>query len=124
MPGPLTPNQQRRVDEIRGFIQTVEKVKRLVADLESSRAMKSTVIDNLCDSIARQLSQLRQRAMSANVGTVADRAGSLSVLAGRRGGGLSLKIRGLTEGMQGLELQLAGALKAALKPDDKPDAGA
>lgn len=119
---PLTPAQQQRVDEIQGFIRTVEKIKRLVAELDSSRAARQTVIDNLSESIARQLSQLRHRTMSANIGTVADQAGSLSVLAGRKGGNLNLRIRGLTEGVRSLEYQLASALKSASTPEARPGA--
>jgi len=36
---------------------------------------------------------MRQRALTANVGTIADIAGTMSVMAGR-GGGINMKIRG------------------------------
>lgn len=117
----LSPNQQRKVDTIRQYEAVVTHVKRLVAELDSNRAARAQIIDNLCSSIARELSQLRQRAMTAPVGTVADVAGSLAVLAGRGGSGIAFKLRGLNDGVNTLMMQLDAALKAALQPekDDK-----
>ncbi|MGH7699399.1 MAG: hypothetical protein ACREMJ_02615 [Gemmatimonadales bacterium] len=115
----LTGAQQRRVDELHQFIRAVEHVKKLVAELDSNRAARAKIIDNLCGSIARELSQLRQRALTTNVGTVADTAGALAVLAARTGGGLAMKIRGLTEGVHSLVMQLDQALKQALHPETK-----
>ncbi|MBI4421118.1 MAG: hypothetical protein HY560_09855, partial [Gemmatimonadetes bacterium] len=77
MTGKLSPQQQRKVDEILEFQRTVDHVKTLVAELESNRAARSKIIDNICGTIARELSQLRQRSLIANVGTLADTAGAL-----------------------------------------------
>jgi hypothetical protein len=121
--GKLTANQQRRVDEIQQHLRTVEKIRRLVAELESSRAAKPVVIGNISSAIERELSQMRQRALTANVGTLADQAGALAVLAGRSGGGLAMKLRGLQEGVAGMTMQLDQALKAALSPDERPSPG-
>src|SRR2546425_12610364 len=93
----LTADQQRRVGDIQQFQKVVEHVAKLVAELNSNRTAKATFIDNICESIARQLSQMRQRALTSGVGTIADVAWAMSVMAGR-GGGMALKIRGLTEG--------------------------
>ena len=112
----LTPGQLRRIDQLREFIKAVEHVKKLVAELDGSRAARPKIIEGICASIARELSQLRQRAMAANVGTVGDAAGAMAVLAGR-GGGLPMKIRGLTEGTAGLMMQLDQSLKQALTPE-------
>ena len=122
MASKLTPQQQRKVDEIIEFQRTVNHVKTMVAELESNRAARSVVIDNICGAIARELSQLRQRAMTANVGTLADTAGALAVLAARSGGGMNFKIRGLGEGVNSLNLQLDLSLKQAMTPDkeEKP----
>ncbi|HXF94820.1 MAG TPA: hypothetical protein VNI61_01840 [Gemmatimonadales bacterium] len=114
-----TPAQQRRIDDVRAFIRTVEHVRKMVAELESNRAARSPVIDNICAGIARELSQLRQRALSANIGTLADTAGSLAVLAGRGGGGVNLKIRGLTDGVHNMMTELDQALKHALAGEKK-----
>src|SRR2546425_12014511 len=90
----LTADQQRRVGDIQQFQKVGEHVAKLVAELNSNRAAKATFIDNICESIARQLSQMRQRALTSGVGTIADVAGAMSVMAGR-GGGIDMKIRGL-----------------------------
>lgn len=105
-------NVLRRIEEIQQFMRTIEHVKKLVAELESSRAQKPAVINGISGNIARELSQLRQRAMSANVGTLADVAGSLAVVAGRGGTGLNLKIRALNDGINSMTMQLDQALKA------------
>src|SRR5213080_2820908 len=78
----LTADQQRRAGEIRQFQTVVEHVAKLVAELDSTRAARATFIDNLCESIARQLPQLRQRALTSGIGTSADVAGAVSAMAG------------------------------------------
>ena len=114
----LTADQQRRVAEILDFQKTVDHVSKLVTELDSNRAAKSQLVTNICESIARQLSQMRQRALSSGVGTIADVAGAMSVMAGR-GGGIAMKIRGLTDGVNSLRMQLDQALKHAMTPDPK-----
>jgi hypothetical protein len=109
----LTPNQVRHIEEIQQFMRTVDHVKKLVAELESNRAARPVIINNICGAISRELSQMRQRALSANVGTLADVAGSLAVLAARQGSGLNFKIRALAEGVNSLTIQLDQSLKAA-----------
>ena len=117
----LSANQQRKVDTINLYQKAVDHAKRLVAELDGNRAARAKIVDNICASIARELSQLRQKAMTAPVGTVGDIAGSLAVLAARGGSGLAFKIRGLHEGVNSLNMQLDAALKSALQPekDDK-----
>ncbi len=113
----LTPNQLRRIDEIQQYMRTVEHVKKLVAELDGNRAAKPTIINGICGTIARELSHMRQRALTSNVGTLADVAGSLAVVAGRGGTGLSMKIRALGDGVSSLTIQLDQALKAAHEPE-------
>src|SRR5712691_5615598 len=108
----LSANQQRKVDEITELKKTVSHVRTLVAELESNRAAKTSIVTNLCSTIARELSQMRQRLLTTPIGTVADIAGSLAVMAGRTGG-LNMKLRGLTDGVNSLDMQLDQALKAA-----------
>jgi hypothetical protein len=112
-----TPNQVRRIEEIQQFMRSVEHVKKLVAELESSRAARPVIINNICGAIARELSQMRQRALSANVGTLADVAGSLAVLASRQGSGINFKVRALAEGVNSLMIQLDQSLKSAATPE-------
>ena len=98
-------------------MRIVEHVKKLVADLESSRAARPVVINDICGGIARELSQLRQRALTANVGTLADVAGALAVIAARQGTGLNFKVRALGEGVNSLTIQLEHSLRAASHPE-------
>ena len=117
-----SPNQIRRIEELQGYVRTVDHVKKLVAELESNRAAKPKIVDGICGNIARELSHMRQRALTANLGTLPDVAGSLAVVAGRTGTGLSLKIRALADGMTSLTLQLDQALKMA--HETKPEKSA
>ena len=57
--------------------------------------------------------ELQQRALTANLGTLPDVAGSLAVVAGRAGTGLNMKIRALQDGMNSLTMQIEQALKMA-----------
>jgi hypothetical protein len=116
----LTPNQVRQIELIQGFIRNVEHVKKLVGELEGSRAARPVIINNICGAIARELSQMRQRALSANVGTLADTAGGLAVLASRQGSGINFKLRALAEGVNSLMIQLDQSLKSASQIE-KPD---
>ena len=117
----LSPNQVRQIELIQGFIRNVEHVKKLVGELEGSRAARPVIINNICGAIARELSQMRQRALSANVGTLADTAGGLAVLASRQGSGINFKLRALAEGVNSLMIQLDQSLKSASQPE-QPDA--
>ena len=117
----LTPSQQRQVDEILAFQRVVDHVKSLVTELDSNRAARPVVINNICGSIGRELAQMRQRAITANVGTLADTAGALAVLAARSGGGINFKIRGLLEGVNSMNMQLDQSLKAAMAPEKDKD---
>src|SRR5437660_11876320 len=115
MASKLTAEQQRRVDEILQFQRTVEHVAKLVAELEGNRAAKSSFIDNLCETIARELSQMRQRALTANIGTLGDVAGAMSVMAGRGGGNFG-KDGGPRHGVSSPWTQLAAAPRRAMAP--------
>jgi hypothetical protein len=114
----LSPNQQRKVDEITEIQKTVSHVRTLIAELESNRAAKSTLVTNLCSTIARELSQMRQRLLTSPIGTVADVAGALAVMAARTGG-INMKLRGLADGVNSMDMQLDQALKTAMAPEAK-----
>lgn len=117
----LTPIQAQRVEQITGFLKTVDLVKKLVGDLEANRAARPQILQEICARIARELSRMRIRAVGANVGTVADVAGGLSTMA-NRSTGLLMKIRGLKDGIASLSFQLDRALQQAQTPEDKKDA--
>jgi len=114
----LTAEQVRRIEEIQEFQRTVDEVQHRVAELDANRAAQTRTIQQLCDRIAKETQQLRQRTLTANIGTVGDVAGAMSVMAGR-GGGMNMKIRGLTDGVNSLRMQLDTALKQAMTPEPK-----
>jgi hypothetical protein len=113
----ISAGQQRRIDEVRGYLKSVEQVRRWVADLEQNRAAKASIINGFCSSMVRELSHMRQRALSSSVGTLADTAGALSIIAGRTGGGLQMKIRALNDGVNSLSMMLDQALKSAMQAE-------
>ena len=108
-----SPNQIRRIEELQHYVRTVDKVKKLVIELEANRAAKATIVNGLCGNIARELSHMRQRALTANLGSLPDIAGNLAVVASRAGTGLNMKIRALADGMNSMTMQLEQSLKAA-----------
>ena len=111
----LSAAQLRRIDEIQQFQRSVQLIKKWVGELDSNRAAKTSIISGITTTIARELSHLRQRALTSSVASLADVAGALSVLASRTGG-LQVKIRGLQEGVTSMEMQLDQALNMARKP--------
>ncbi len=94
-------------------MRIVDHVRKLVAELESNRAAKPKIIDGICGNIARELSHMRQRALTANLGTLPDVAGTLAIVAGRAGTGINMKVRALAEGVNSMTIQLDQALKQA-----------
>lgn len=106
-------NQIRRIEELQHYVRTVDHVKKMVAELESNRAANPKIINGICATIARELSHMRQRALTANLGTLPDVAGSLAVVAGRAGTGLNMKLRALQDGVNSMTMQLDQALKMA-----------
>lgn len=106
-------NQIRRIEELQHYVRTVDHVKKMVAELESNRAANPKIINGICATIARELSHMRQRALTANLGTLPDVAGSLAVVAGRAGTGLNMKVRALQDGVNSMTMQLDQALKMA-----------
>ena len=105
--------QIRRIEELQHYVRTIDHVKKLVAELESNRAAKPKILNIICGNIARELSHMRQRALTANLGTLPDVAGSLAVVASRGGTGLNMKIRALADGVNSMTMQLDQALKMA-----------
>ena len=118
MPPPkLTADQLRRIEEIEEYRRAADHLKRLVTELEGNRAGQTRTIQQLSEKIANEASQMRQRALTANIGTIADVAGTMSVMAGR-GGGINMKIRALAESVNSLYIQLDAAMKHAMMPPE------
>ena len=108
-----TANQIQRIEELQQYVRTVDKVRKLVAELESNRAANPKIINGICATIARELSHMRQRALTANLGTLPDVAGTLAIVAGRAGTGLNMKVRALADGVNSMSMQLDQSLKMA-----------
>ena len=106
-------NQIRRIEELQVYVRAMDHVKKLVAELESNRAAKPKIIDGICANIARELGHMRQRALTANLGTLPDVAGSLAIVASRTGTGIMMKVRALNDGVTTITMQLDQALKMA-----------
>jgi hypothetical protein len=115
----LTVDQLRRIDEIEAYQKVVDHAHHLVQELGANRAAPAKALDKICELIARDMSQMRQRALLSNIGTIADVAGALAVMAAR-GGGMSMKLRGLEDGVHSLRMQLEHALKMASTIEKKP----
>jgi len=113
----LTPEQVRRLEEIEEYERATDHLKRLVSELESNRAGQTRTIQQLSEKIVNESSQMRQRALTANIGTVADVAGTMSVMAGR-GGGINMKVRALGDAVNSLYMQLEAAKRQALAPPE------
>jgi len=114
-------NQIRRIEELQGYVRTVDHVKKLVAELEANRAAKPKIINNICGTIARELSHMRQRALTANLGTLPDVAGQLAIVANRAGTGMNMKVRALADGVNSMTIQLDQALKTAHEATPEKD---
>src|SRR5207244_12519945 len=91
----LSAEQAQRAEQIQQFIKSAEHVQRLVAELEANRNQPK-IADNICHTIARKMSQLRHRAVEANVSIIADLASPMSVHTARTGN-LTKKIRGIRD---------------------------
>ena len=117
----LSANQIRRIEELQGYVRTVDHVRKLVAELEANRAAKPKIINGICGNIARELSHMRQRALTANLGTLPDVAGQLAVVANRAGTGINMKVRALADGVNSMTIQLDQSLKAAHEPEKDKD---
>jgi hypothetical protein len=103
------------------YVRTLDHVKKMVAELESNRAAKPKIIDGICGNIARELSHMRQRALTANLGTLPDVAGQLAIVANRAGTGINMKMRALGDGVNSMTIQLDQALKMAHEAPPEKD---
>jgi len=108
-----TANQIQRIEELQHYVRTLDKVRKMVAELDSNRAANPKIINGICANIARELSHMRQRALTANLGTLPDVAGSLAIVAGRAGTGLNMKVRALADGVNSMSMQLDQSLRLA-----------
>jgi hypothetical protein len=113
----LTAEQLRRIEEIEEYRRATDHLKHLVVELEANRAGQTRIIQQLSEKIVNEASQMRQRALTANIGAIADIAGAMSVMAGR-GGGIIMKIRVLGDAVNSLYMQLDAVLKHVMTPPE------
>src|SRR5439155_21683874 len=104
----LTAEQVRRIEEVEEFQHAAEHLMHLVKELESNRAGQTRTIQQLSEKIVNASSQMRQRALTANIGTIADVAGTMSVMAGR-GGGINMKVAAVGDSWNRLHILLYAA---------------
>jgi hypothetical protein len=118
-----TANQIQRIEELQHYVRTLDKVRKMVAELDSNRAANPKIINGICANIARELSHMRQRALTANLGTLPDVAGSLAIVAGRAGTGLNMKVRALADGVNSMSMQVDQSLRLAheARPEKEKD---
>ncbi len=116
-----TPSQIRRIEELQQYVRTVDHVKKMVAELESNRAANPKILNNICGNLARELSQMRQRALTADLGTLPDVAGQLAIVASRAGTGIMMKVRALADGVNSMTMQLDQALRVAHEAPPEKD---
>jgi hypothetical protein len=98
----LSSTASARLDTLNQYRLAVGRVKKMVTELESNRAGKTQVIQQIGANISRDLTHLRNRALIDNFQMIGDSAGALGVLA-TRGTGLAMKLRGLNEGLASIE---------------------
>ncbi len=102
--------------------ETVEYLEKVgtecdhFAALVEQFASAKTNADQFSSQLARELQQLRQKAMIQNLGFVADTAGQLSVAAGR-GGSPVMKSRMLRDGIASLKALVERTIKATIQAD-------
>ncbi len=113
----LTAEQVRRIEELDEYRRATDYLKHLVVELEANRAGQTRTIQQLSEKIVNAASQMRQRALTANIGSIADVAGTMSVMAGR-GGGINMKIRALGDAVNSLYMQLDATLAHVMKPPE------
>lgn len=118
-----TANQIRRIEELQQFVRTVDHVRKMIAELEANRAAQPKILNGICGNIARDLSRMRQRALTANLGTLPDVAGTLAIVASRAGTGINMKVRALADGVTSMSMQLDQALRIAheMRPEKDQD---
>lgn len=116
----LSANQIRKMEEIQAYQKVVAHARSLVVELEANRAAKPSYLNNISGMIAREMQQMRQRLLTSPIGTIGDLAGSMAVMAGRSAG-LQVKLRGLNDGLNSIDMQLDVALKAAMQPEKEKE---
>ncbi len=107
----LSAKTEEEVVFMENLLVQCDHLKKLVE--EYAAAKKGT--EALVQVITRTLAQIRQRAMIANLGPLADQAGMLGIAAGR--GSQVQRTRVLRDGIAGFKQVIERTMKAAIDAD-------
>lgn len=111
--------QQARLEYIKLLPAKLERIRRIIETMAVNQADEASV-----RSMTRTLDEIKANCQMQGLHSLADTAGNMAMMS-RRGGGLQVKVRGLREMLGSFQLNLEGAHRAALKPEDgPPDEGA
>ncbi len=109
----LSAKNQETVDYLESIIKECDHWASLVEQFAAAKAHA----DQYATQLARELSQLRQKAMAMNLGYIADTAGQMSVQAGRSGSQM-MKSRLLRDLVVSFKLLLERTIKATIQADE------
>jgi hypothetical protein len=114
----LTARAEEEVVFMENLLVQCDHLTKLVEEYAAAKKNQ----DAQAQTIARQLSQIRQQAMIKNLGPIADQAGLLSVAAGR--GSQMQRARTMREGVAGFKQLLERTMKATIEADQRLQAEA
>jgi len=97
-------NQIRRIEELQVYVRTVDHVRKMVSELESIARREPENHQQHLRKHRRELSHMRQRALTANLGTLPDVPANWRSVAGRAGTGINMKVRALAEGVNSMTI--------------------
>jgi len=118
--GKHTEDRLRRIQQIQTLKRLLDQyVKQWVLELDSQQRTKGEVVNQICRSLARELSKLRVLAGDANLVSVADTAGSMAVLAARQRA-VDFKVRQMREGLAELHKLLDQAFDQTMSAEFAP----
>ncbi len=107
----LSAKTEEEVVFMEHLLTQCDHLNKLVEEYASAK--KNT--DAAIQTITRTLSQIRQRAMIANLGPLADQAGMLGIAAGR--GSQMQRARTMRDGLVGFRQTIERTMKAAIDAD-------
>jgi hypothetical protein len=107
----LSAKTEEEVVFMEHLLTQCEHLKKLVEEYAAAKKNPEALVQ----VITRTLAQIRQRAMIANLGPLADQAGMLGIAAGR--GSQVQRTRVLRDGIAGFKQVIERTMKAAIDAD-------
>jgi hypothetical protein len=121
MSSKLSSRQQAQLAYLEQLPQKLQRLYSLVEQMATPRAD-----EGLMRGLGRLLDDIKGNAAALGLGSLADTAGRMGMLA-RGGGAMPMKVRGLRELQGSLKINYDAALRSATtpagSPDDDPTAG-